>query len=282
MSASEATLTVELFTEELPPKALKRLGEAFTEGVVNGLRNRGFLQAATGWKPFATPRRLAVTITHVLATSPDTALTQKLMPAAVAVDETGKPTAALRKKLAALGRAHLADLWPDAADGPDRLTRESDGKADALFLHMVAKGSPLQQGLEEALDETLAKLPIPKVMSYAGAGSYYSDVKFVRPAHRLLALHGAAVVPVKALGLTAAATLIGLGAALALGVDAFLIGVLFWLIGVLYNWRYKQSGLPGNLMVSTSVASTFLESLGFLVEAVALVLFALRAVLVGQ
>jgi glycyl-tRNA synthetase beta chain len=202
MSAS-ATLVVELLTEELPPKALARLGDAFAEGIVDGLTDGGFLTAASAIVPYATPRRLAVGITHVLATSPDVPVAQKLMPAAVALDAEGKPTIALRRKLESTGRGRLAERWPDAVEGPDRLARESDGKADAIFLYSVARGRPLAIGLQSALDAALAKLPIPKVMAYAGAGSYYNDVKFVRPAHRLLALHGADVVPVTALGLAA-------------------------------------------------------------------------------
>ena len=200
---STATLVVELFTEELPPKALKRLGDAFANGIVAGLTNRGFLDATSVATPFATPRRLAVSITQVLATSPDEPFTQKLMPASVAFDAAGKPTVALQRKLAGLGRGHLADQWPSAVDGPDRLTREADGKSEAAFLRSIAKGRYLQNGLQETLDATLEKLPIPKVMSYAKAGGYYNDVKFVRPAHRLLALHGADVVQVSAVGLDA-------------------------------------------------------------------------------
>jgi glycyl-tRNA synthetase beta chain len=198
-----ATLVVELLTEELPPKALARLGEAFARGIVDGLANGGFLSAASAIVPFATPRRLAVSITHVLARSPDMPVTRKLMPASVALDADGKPTLALRRKLEGMGRGHLADRWPDAADGPDRLKRESDGKADAIFLYTVAQGVPLAKGLQQTLEATLAGLPIPKVMAYAGAGGYYNDVKFVRPAHRLLALHGTDVVPIDALGLAA-------------------------------------------------------------------------------
>jgi glycyl-tRNA synthetase beta chain len=196
-----ATLTVELFTEELPPKALKLLGESFADGILDGLRNRGFLQPASTGTPYATPRRLAVKVTHVLAVSPDQPFTQKLMPASVALDADDRPTAALIKRLGALGRAHLADLWPNAVAGPDRLARESDGKADALFLYSIARGNPLHRALQEALDDTLAKLPIPKVMTYQRPDG--TAVKFVRPAHRLLALFGADVVPVTALGLAA-------------------------------------------------------------------------------
>jgi glycyl-tRNA synthetase beta chain len=202
MSAA-ATLVVELLTEELPPKALQRLGAAFAEGIVAGLTDRAFLTPASAIASYATPRRLGVSITHVLATSPDERITRKLMPASVALDAGGKPTVALQRKLAAMGRAHLADLWPNAVDGPDRLTREPDGNADAIFLQSIAPGRPLQDGLQEALDHVVEELPIPKVMNYAGAGGYYNDVKFVRPAHRLLALHGTDIVPVTALGLAA-------------------------------------------------------------------------------
>jgi glycyl-tRNA synthetase beta chain len=200
--SGDATLVVELFTEELPPKALRRLGDAFADGVVAGLAERGFKTAASVVTPYATPRRLGVGISHVLARSPDAPFTQKLMPKAVAFDADGKPTVALRRKLAGMDRASLADLWPNA-DGTDRLTIDPDGKSDAVFLRSIAAGSPLQIGLQQTLDDTLAKLPIPKVMSYARPGGYYNDVKFVRPVHRVLALHGADVVAVTALGLAA-------------------------------------------------------------------------------
>ena len=174
-----ATLTLELFTEELPPKALKKLGEAFAEGICDGLRDRGFLDAASTKAVYATPRRLAVKLTHVLPVSPDKPFTQKLMPVSVALDAGGKPTMAMRKRLEALGRAALADHWPNASEGPDRLTSESDGKAEAIFLHSVAKGSPLQAGLQAALEGAIAALPIPKVMTYQRTDG--SNVKFVRP-----------------------------------------------------------------------------------------------------
>ena len=56
--------------------------------------------------------------------------------------------------------------------------------------------------MQAALDEAIAALPIPKVMSYPRAGGYYNDVKFVRPAHRLVALHGADIVPLRRWGST--------------------------------------------------------------------------------
>ncbi len=197
------TLLVELFAEELPPKALKKLGEAFAEGLAAHLASRDFLGPASRIVGYATPRRLAVSITDVLAVAPDAEVVDKLMPVKVARDASGQPSTALVKKLGALGRAHLATSTLDAVDGPDRIYIANDGKADYVHLRTLAKGQPLLRGLQEALDDTIAKLPIPKVMSYAAPGSYYNDVKFVRPAHRLVVLHGAEVVPVHALDLDA-------------------------------------------------------------------------------
>jgi glycyl-tRNA synthetase beta chain len=201
------TLLVELFTEELPPKALKRLGEAFAEGITVGLRGGGFLSADSETTAFATPRRLAVSITNVRPEALDKEVVYKLMPAATAVDATGKPSQALRKRLEKVGRAPMADGFPDAWDGPDHLYVETDGKADYAWLRSLAKGGRLLVGLQSVLDETIEKLPIPKVMSYQRPDG--TTVKFARPAHRLVALHGADVVPVTALGLQAGRTTAG-------------------------------------------------------------------------
>ncbi len=202
-AAAAATLLVELFTEELPPKALKSLGAAFADGLAAGLAQRGYLSGSSRTAPYSTPRRLAVAITEVRAVAPDAEIVDKLMPARVAFDARGEPTAALQKKLAGLGRAQLATRIADAAEGPDRVYVASDGKADYVYLRRLATGQPLARGLDEALGETIEALPIPKVMSYPREGGYYNDVRFVRPAHRLVALHGSDVVPVTALGLDA-------------------------------------------------------------------------------
>ncbi|MET0518060.1 MAG: glycine--tRNA ligase subunit beta, partial [Burkholderiaceae bacterium] len=194
-------LLVELFVEELPPKALKKLGEAFGDVLYQTLFAQDLIEpdedrvpgSALPWLPFASPRRLAVQIADVRAQAPEKAQRHKLMPVAVALDAAGQPTPALLKKLAALG---------EGADAVATLQRAPDGKAEALFLDRVAPGVTLVEGLQKALDEALARLPIPKVMTYQLADGW-SDVKFVRPAHGLVALHGDEVVPVQALGLTA-------------------------------------------------------------------------------
>jgi len=127
---------------------------------------------------------------------------QKLMPVSVGLDAAGQPTPALLKKLQALG----ADVSNPAA-AVAALKRQPDGKAEALFYDSVLQGATLAVGLQKALDEALAKLPIPKVMQYQLETDCelpgWSSVNFVRPAHRLIALHGSTVVPIKALGLSA-------------------------------------------------------------------------------
>ena len=189
------TLLVELFTEELPPKALPRLEAAFAGELHKSLVAQGFVGADAPFTAYATPRRLAVTIANVAARSADKPFKQKLLPVSVGYDASGNPTQALARKLAALG------LAPDVP-----LVRQMDRKAEALFHEGIAPGVALAQGLGEALAQAIAALPIPKVMSYASPGDYYNNEKFVRPAHRLVALHGADVVPVKALGLAAGRT----------------------------------------------------------------------------
>ncbi len=196
MSAIVKNLLVELFVEELPPRALKKLGEAFAGGLAAALKAQGLAGAEAVVTPYASPRRLAAQVTGVAAKAADRAVQQKLMPVAVALDAAGAPTPALLKKLAALGA--------DASVLP-KLQRAADGKAETLFLDSVVPGATLAEGLQKALDEALAKLPIPKVMSYQLADGWKS-VHFVRPAHGLVALWGADVVPVQALGLTAGRT----------------------------------------------------------------------------
>lgn len=198
-------LLVELFVEELPPKALKKLGDAFAGVLFDQLKAQGLAGADSAVTAFASPRRLAAHVTHVWLKAEDKAVQQKLMPAAVGLDASGHATPALLKKLAALG-ADVSD--PVAAVAT--LKREGEGKAAALFYDSLVTGATLDTGLQKALDEALAKLPIPKVMSYQLESDCelpgWSSVHFVRPAHGLVALHGSTVVPVKALGLTAGNT----------------------------------------------------------------------------
>ena len=189
-------LLVELFVEELPPKALKKLGEAFSSALGASLKKDGLAVDNATVTAYASPRRLAAHVTGVLAVAADKPVVQKLMPVAVGLDAAGNATPALLKKLAALG----ADPAAVAT-----LRRENDGKADILFYDSQAKGATLTEGLQKAVEAALAALPIPKVMTYQLADGW-NTVNFVRPAHALVALHGSEVVPVAVLGLQAGNT----------------------------------------------------------------------------
>ncbi len=181
------TLLIELLTEELPPKALPRLGEAFASQVHAGLERDQFLEAAASWTWYATPRRLAVQVSGVRAQAPDAQISEKIMPVSVAFDAEGQPTPALMKKLAARG------LGPEAIA---TFERRADGKGEALFHCYTAPGRPLAACLSGIVEEAVRKLPIPKLMRW-GAG----DAEFVRPVHGIVALHGAEVVPLTLFGL---------------------------------------------------------------------------------
>jgi glycyl-tRNA synthetase beta chain len=194
-----ANLLLELFVEELPPKALKKLGESFAQVLADSLKAQGLAASDAAVTSFASPRRLAVHVASVAAKAADQAVQQKLMPVSVGLDASGQATPALLKRLAAVGAG------PEAVAS---LTRAPDGKAEALFLDSIKAGATLAEGLQKALDEALAKLPIPKVMTYQleqGEGEGFkpgwTSVNFVRPAHGLVALHGDTVVPVATLGL---------------------------------------------------------------------------------
>ena len=186
-------LLVELFVEELPPKALKRLGEAFSATLSESLKAQGLAAADAVVTPYASPRRLAAHIANVAAQAADKPVSHKLMPVSVGLTADGQATPALLKRLAAMGldAAVLAQL-----------KRQGEGKAEALFYDSMVTGATLAEGLQKALEEALARLPIPKVMTYQLADGW-STVNFVRPAHALVALHGADVVAVSVLGLSA-------------------------------------------------------------------------------
>ncbi|WP_197388388.1 glycine--tRNA ligase subunit beta [Ralstonia pseudosolanacearum] len=189
-----STLLIELLTEELPPKALARLGEAFAQSLFDGLSAHGLLEEGAQVEGFATPRRLAASITGVRRTAPDRELREKVLPVNIAFDAEGKPAAPLTKKLAALAKSIGVDTI-----APESLERAPDGKAESLFHRYTARGAVLADGLQAALSQTIAGLPIPKVMIYQRPNG--DSVQFVRPAHRLIALLDDEVIPAGVLGL---------------------------------------------------------------------------------
>ena len=192
MTGATATLLVELLTEELPPKALPRLGETFAAKIADGLKAKGLAAADAAFRAYASPRRLAVTVAGVAAQGTAKEVTEKLMPVAVALDADGRPTPALRKKMEAKGIA---------ADAVAGFERRIDGKAEALFHTAVVPGARLAEVLSAIVHDAVKALPIPKVMRW-GDG----DATFVRPVHKLTFLHGANVVPGRVLDLDAGRT----------------------------------------------------------------------------
>jgi len=189
------TLLVELRTEELPPKALAKLGDVFAAGVHAGLADRNLVQAGGEYKWFATPRRLAVQVPHVLAVAPDAKVHEKIMPVSVALDVSGNPSPALLKKLEAKGIP---------ASEVARFEKRMDGKSETFFYEATVKGVKLEDVLGGIVGDALKKLPIPKVMRWGD-----SDVQFVRPVHGLVMLHGEHVVPGEALGLKSGNSTLG-------------------------------------------------------------------------
>jgi glycyl-tRNA synthetase beta chain len=193
---STNNLLVELFVEELPPKVLKKLGESFASTLAEVLKLQGLVTDSASITNYASPRRLAAHITLVAGKAADKQVAQKLMPVTVGLDAEGKATPALLKRLQGLGADESA---------VSKLRKENDGKADVLFYDVMQTGATLANGLQKAIEEALAKLPIPKVMAYQ-INDGWESVNFVRPAHGLVALHGGDIVPISVLGLQASNT----------------------------------------------------------------------------
>jgi len=196
------TLLVELLTEELPPKVLGKLGDAFASALFNGLSSRAFIDDGASFTAYASPRRLAVEIEGVRLASPDKQIREKVLPVSVALDKEGQPAAPLIKKLAA-----LATLAGRESIALSELERASDGKADSFFFTYTAPGQSLAEGLQTTLEESITKLPIPKVMSYQKPDG--TTVQFVRPVHGLITLLNETIIPLKLLGLESSNTTLG-------------------------------------------------------------------------
>ncbi|MEW5942997.1 MAG: glycine--tRNA ligase subunit beta [Pseudomonadota bacterium] len=180
----QETLLIELLTEELPPKSLARLSEAFSEGIYAGLGELGFLAAGSRYRPFATPRRLAVMVSNVLDRQPDRPVERKGPAVAAGLDADGKPTPALQGFARSCGVA------------VEQLEKMHDGKNECFAFRTVKPGEALEAHLAAVVGAALKKLPAPKLMRWGS-----NDAEFVRPVHRLIMLHGDRIVPGEVLGL---------------------------------------------------------------------------------
>ena len=184
-----APLLVELLTEELPPKSLLKLANAFRDALITDLEKDGYLPSTSTVRVFATPRRLAVLIDGVVERAPDTEVLVKGPSIKAGLDPNGKPTGAL------LGFAKKRGVAVEA------LERISDGKQEVFAHRDMAKGGLLDTNLELKVEAALKNLPVAKMMRW-GSG----EAEFVRPVHGLVMLHGDRIVPGRVLGIESGRT----------------------------------------------------------------------------
>jgi glycyl-tRNA synthetase beta chain len=179
------TLLIELLTEELPPKALEKLSTTFANEVFAALKEQALLSNTSVLTPYATPRRLALSITDVLQQQPDRIVERKGPAVNAGLDAEGKPTKALE------GFMRSANV------SLGQLKRTGEGKAECFVARIEQKGKSLDEYLQEIVIQALKKLPVPKVMRWGD-----SEHQFVRPVHGLIILHGKRVVKAEVMGLS--------------------------------------------------------------------------------
>jgi len=171
----KAALLVEVLTEELPPKSLRALSEAFMQGLGEALAKAGLAQA-DGARAFATPRRLAVLVPEVLRAAQDRES-----------ELSGPSVKAPEQAVAGFARKAGVEV--------SRLERRSTPKGEVYVARVAVKGAALDAVLASIVEEALRALPVPKLMRW-GTG----EAQFVRPVHGLVMLHGARVIPGAVLG----------------------------------------------------------------------------------
>ena len=181
--ADKATLLVELLTEELPPKSLRALSEAFATHVAQALAKSQLSTASP--TVYATPRRLAFTIADVAASA-----------AGRETEVTGPSASAPANAIQGFARKHGLT--------PEQLEKRDTPKGPVMLARVRTKGAALDQALGAMVEEALKALPIPKMMRW-GSG----DAQFVRPVHGLVMLHGERVVSGSVLGINAGRSTVG-------------------------------------------------------------------------
>lgn len=183
-------LLIELGTEELPPKALQKLSQAFTAGVVDGLKKIGF--EINQVNSYAAPRRLAILIKDIAAAQADREIERKGPALKAAYDADGQPTKAV------IGFARSCGVEVGA------LQQLETNKGIWLVFKATEQGKLLADLIEDIVHQSLAKLPIPKRMRWGN-----NNVEFVRPVHWLVLMYGENVVDAEVLGLKSSAKTFG-------------------------------------------------------------------------
>ncbi|MEO5573985.1 MAG: glycine--tRNA ligase subunit beta [Gammaproteobacteria bacterium] len=181
-------LLIELLTEELPPKSLLKLSQAFCEGIFEGLKEQGFVEADADYAglvtEFATPRRLGVLVKNVACKQSERIIERKGPALASAFDQNKTPTPAL------IGFAKSCGVEISA------LQKQSDKKGEYFVFRARQPGESLEKHLAPIVASVIKKLPVAKLMRWGN-----SDVQFVRPVHGLVMVHGDKIVPGEVLGL---------------------------------------------------------------------------------
>lgn len=177
-------LLFELGTEELPPKALKRLSESLSSSFLAGLDHADLSHGQV--EAFASPRRLALLVRECQTHQPDRDIERRGPAVRAAFDKAGRPT------LAAEGFAR------SCGTSVAQLDRLSTDKGEWLIYRMQQSGRLATELLPGIAETALNALPIPKRMRWGDA-----EAQFVRPVHWLLFLHGEDIVPCKILELDA-------------------------------------------------------------------------------
>jgi glycyl-tRNA synthetase beta chain len=174
----------EIGTEELPPRALRSLANAFRAGMEEGLQGLSLEHGEI--TVFATPRRLAVSIADLEASQADRPIERRGPPVNVAIGEDGAPGRAALKFAESCGVAF------------DQLGRLATPKGEYLAYSGVEQGKPAEEILPGVLQAALDGLPIPRRMRWGD-----EDFEFVRPVHWLVALLDDRVVPMELFGVAA-------------------------------------------------------------------------------
>lgn len=177
------TLLIELLTEELPPRALERLSLSFADDVFAALREQQLAGEDSVCTPFATPRRLALTVTNVAVQQPDRKLERKGPSVAAARDADGKISKALEGFMRASGVVY------------EQLKLVHDGKAEYYAVEIEQKGKSLDEYVPDMVIQALKKLPIPKLMRWGD-----SEHQFVRPVKSLVLMHGERIIRGEVMG----------------------------------------------------------------------------------
>lgn len=183
---SAADLLVELGCEELPPKALDTIREAFFGSVCEGIEKNHITFSRERSRSYSTPRRIAIVLADVAAGQADREQVRRGPSVSAAFDENGKPTGAALGFARSVGK-QVAELE----------TLKTD-KGEWLQCRISQAGKPLDELVYEILEQAIKQLPVPKPMRWAD-----HDFSFVRPVHWLIVLHGEQIIEGGLFGLKA-------------------------------------------------------------------------------